>query len=266
MTVLVVDDEALGRERLRRLLEAHADVTSVHLAADGQQAAEAIRSNPPDLVFLDVQMPHLDGFGVVEAVGPAAMPLVVFVTAYDAYALRAFEAHALDYLLKPFDDDRFERALDRARDRLRERRASSLGEALAGLVGTVRGDALDPAVPDPPVTGAGTLDRFPVRSGGRVVLVPAVSVDWIESDGPYALLHVGSRTHAVRVSMRELEDRLDARRFIRVHRSAIVHLDRVRELRDMGRGEYQVVLHDGTELRLSRSRRAHLERRLGLSL
>ncbi len=259
MIVLVVDDEALGRERIQRLLSGHPDVVEVRLAADGVEAVASICADPPDLVFLDVQMPHLDGFGVVEAVGAGAMPLVVFVTAYDTFALRAFEAHALDYLLKPFDDDRFWGAFERARARLRERRASTLGEALAGLVGGVR----DEAAPPP---AAGPLDRFPVRTRGRVTLVPTASVDWIESDGPYALLHVGTTTHAVRISMRELEDRLDPRRFIRIHRSAIVHLDRVRELQDLGRGEYQVVLHDGTTRKLSRSRRAHLEARLGLSL
>ena len=274
MRVLVVDDEPLGRERLRRLLAGRPGVDEVRLAADGREAVAAIRTDPPDLVFLDVQMPHLDGFDVVEAVGADAMPLVVFVTAYDVHALRAFEAHALDYLLKPFDDDRFSRAFDRARARLRERRASTLGEALAGLVGDAQlvGDAhpaSDPSagvVPDPLPGDGGEIDRFPVRAGGRVMLVTAASVDWIESDGPYALLHVGPKTHTVRIPMRELEDRLDARRFIRIHRSTIVNLDRVRELRDMGRGEYQAVLHDGTELRLSRSRRAHLEQRLGLSL
>ncbi|MEM6326839.1 MAG: LytTR family DNA-binding domain-containing protein [Bacteroidota bacterium] len=259
MTVLIVDDEHLGRERIRRLLTGRPGIL-VHLAADGEEAIRAIRAAPPDLVFLDVQMPHLDGFEVVERVGVNAMPLTVFVTAFDEYALRAFEAHALDYLLKPFGDDRFEAVLARAERRIREQQASHLGEAYTRLVETHRGGYT------PRLSGTGPLERFPVRRGGRVLLVRAEEIDWVEADGPYALLHVGRQRHAVRIAMRELDDRLDSQRFIRIHRSTIVNLDRVRELRDMGRGEYEAVLHDGTALKLSRSRRAHLEQRLGLSL
>ncbi|HYC76732.1 MAG TPA: LytTR family DNA-binding domain-containing protein [Planctomycetota bacterium] len=263
--MLIVDDEPLARERIRRLLARHADVEVVGLAANGEEAATVIRVASPDLVFLDVQMPGLDGFGVVERVGVEHMPLVVFVTAHDEFALKAFRAHALDYLVKPFDDDRFDATLDRARRMVHQRRAGEIGEQLGALLRTAAAPRTAAPAGDAAGDDPARLDRIAVKTGDRVRLVRAHEIDWIEAEGPYARLHVGSETHVLRTAMHELESRLDPRRFVRIHRSTLVNLDRVKELREYFRGEYLVLLEDGTELKLSRSRRATLEALLGQS-
>lgn len=269
----IVDDERLARERLKRLLRSQSDIKLQHVLADGQTAFKALCDEPPELLFLDVHMPGRDGFGVAEGLrdrlSPAELPLIVFVTAYDEHALRAFEAEALDYLVKPFDDARFTTTLSRVRQRVQERRLGGATAPLRTLLGMASGAAgihqteaatntLEPA--------AGPLERIVVRSGDRARLLPAEQVDWVEADGVYARLHVGSESFLLRAAMHDLEARLDPRRFARIHRSTIVNLDRVRELHEIWRGEYELLLQDGTRLKLSRSRKAHLESLLGQSL
>jgi two-component system LytT family response regulator len=257
---LVVDDEPLARAGLRALLDEDPEVAVVAECANGREAVAAVRAHAPDLVLLDVQMPGLDGFGVVREVGADAMPVVVFATAFDQYALRAFEARALDYLLKPFTDERFRDVLARAKAQVRQRRAGALGARLAGELAALLagGGAPAPAAPPPPPGPA----RVPVRLGTRTAFVRLDDVDWIEAADYYARLHVGGASHLLRETMDELEARLDPRRFVRVHRSAIVRVDRVRELRAVAAGRHEVVLRDGTRLPLSRSRRERVERAL----
>ena len=240
---LIVDDEPFARAGVRLQLKRAPDVEVVGECANGLEAVEAIERLAPDLVFLDVQMPELDGFGVVAAVGAERMPAVVFVTAFDEHALRAFEVHALDYLLKPIDDERFARALERARERLRDGGVRELREALAGLAER----------PEP-------LERVAVKARGRVYFVEVADVDWIEAADNYVSLHVGRDTHLVQGTLSALERRLDPKRFLRVHRSAIVNLARVRELRPLFHGEYRIALADGTELTSGRSYRDALRR------
>ena len=259
LRALIADDEPLAREAVRILLDRAEGVDVMWEAADGRSAVEAIHEHQPDLVFLDVQMPHLDGFGVVEAVGPEAMPATVFVTAYDAHALRAFDAAAVDYLVKPFDDARFARALDRARvvaaDRGIERdpgRGGALPAPLRRLL-----NALETEAEEPPA------DRLLVREGARLVVVPVAAIDWVEAAGDYVALHVGPRTHLLRETLGGLCDRLDGRRFVRVHRSAAVQVDRVRDVRPTASGDARVWLRDGTEVRASRRYWKDLEARLG---
>jgi two-component system LytT family response regulator len=240
LRVVIVDDEPLARDSVRLALAHDEDVTVVAECEDGDAAVEAIDALRPDVVFLDVQMPGRDGFGVIEAVGPGRMPAVIFVTAYDAHALRAFEVHALDYLLKPFDDGRIRDALDRAR------RAAAgdgaLEERLTALVDQMtRGGAKC------------CVTRFVVRHGDRASLVRAADVEWIEADGNYVVLHARGGAHRLRASLRALADQLDPRQFARIHKSTIVNLDRVRELQPWFGGDYVAILHDGRQLRVSRS-------------
>ncbi len=244
LRVLVADDEPLARETLRGLLVLEDDVDLGWEVADGDSAVNVIRSEAPDIAFLDVEMPGLDGFGVVREVGPEAMPTTVFVTAYDQYAVKAFDVSAVDYLLKPFDDDRFRKALDRARSDARRRAASpdlALAERLHALLA-----ARVEVEPEEPV-----LDRILVRDGARLSVVRAEAVDWVESQGDYMALHVGPRTHLVRETMKVLSNQLGDR-FVRVHRSALVNIDRVRELRPTSSGDCLVRMLDGTDVRASR--------------
>ena len=269
--VVVVDDEHLARERLRRLLAAEPDIEIAAIVNDGDSAIEAIVDNPPDLAFLDVQLPGRDGFAVAEALlgrlPPERMPLVVFVTAYDQHALRAFEAQALDYLVKPFDDDRFAALLERVRRLVRQSRVEAVTGRLRELLG---GAARAPDGEETPTLTAGPsdgpLEHLVLRTGARSKIVRSEEVDWIGADGVYARVHIARASHLIRTPMHELEARLDARRFFRIHRSTIVNIDRVREVHEIDRGEYAVVLQDGTRLKLSRSRRAQLESRLGQPL
>ncbi|HJR52143.1 MAG TPA: response regulator [Gemmatimonadota bacterium] len=255
--VLIVDDEPPARENLRVLLEAEPDVEIVGERGSGPRAVEAIESLAPDLVFLDVQMPGMDGFGVIEALGAERMPVVVFVTAYDRYALRAFEARALDYLLKPFDDRRFAEALSRARERIREQGESDLARRLASLLEDRR-DVGD--------HGDRWLTHLTVRERDRVVVLKVDEVDRFEAAGDYVEVHVGRRRHLLDDTMKSLEERLDPRRFVRIHRSHIIRVDRIRELHPFFHGDYVVVLEGGAELRLSRGRREALEQALGRAL
>ena len=249
ISVLVVDDEPLARERLRTLLEEEADVTVVGECASGRAAVRAIQERRPDLVFLDIQMPGIDGFGVLEALGPSRAPAIVFVTAYDQYALKAFEVHALDYLLKPFDRERFAATLDRARAAVQLRAGGTHDAGLAALLAEF-------------AARRRAADRLLVRSGGKERLIPVEEVDWFEAAGNYVRLHVGRERHLLRETMCHLETRLDAERFVRIHRSTIVNLARVQEMEPYFHGDYIVRLKDGRTLTLSRTFRSRLLARL----
>jgi two-component system LytT family response regulator len=239
--ILLVDDEPHARAKLRRFIEDDGRARVVGEAADGTEAVQAIETLAPDILFLDIQMPELDGFGVLDALDVERMPHVVFVTAHDQHALRAFRVRALDYLLKPVDRDRFTEALGRALERV-DAAPPDARDALQELPAERR-----------------RLDRFLVRSRGRMLLIPADRVDWIGGADNYAELHVGTETHLVRGTLAEIEERLPAGRFARIHRSAIVNLDSVRELHGWSHGDLMVELQDGTKLRLSRRYRDRLQ-------
>lgn len=259
LRALVADDEPLARRRLRALLAQEPDFTVVAESSNGPETVEAVHAHAPDVLFLDVQMPGASGIEVLEALGPAAVGAVVLVTAFDDYAVAAFEHHALDYVLKPVDEDRFRATVGRVRERLRQHRAASLTEeALRGLAESYRraGSA-----------GAERyLSRILVRSGQKVTVVDVGDIDWVQADDDYLALHAGSRTHLYRGTMGALEDRLDPARFVRIHRSTIVRLSRVRELEPYFHGDYSVTLLDGTRLRLSRTYRARFQAAFGQTL
>jgi two-component system LytT family response regulator len=259
LRVVVVDDEPLARSGVAGLVARDPELALVAECEDGRDAVEAITRLRPDLVLLDVQMPEMDGFEVLRALGPERLPVVVFVTAFDRFALRAFEVAAVDYLLKPFDDERFAVAVARAKHAVRTAEAGELGRRVMALL--ERTGAPAPAASDapPPAAPAGFASRLTVKGSGRTVFIRVDEVDWIEADDYYAKLHVAGKTHLLRETMGSLEGRLDPTRFFRVHRSAIVNLDRVREVQFLFRGEHVVILHDGTKLKLSRNRLDRLE-------
>jgi two-component system LytT family response regulator len=258
LRVLVVDDEPLGRVRVEDLIRKEDGVELAGSAADGTAAVEAIRRLQPDLVFLDVQMPGKSGLDVVREIGPEAMPATIFVTAYDHYAIQAFDVAAVDYLVKPFDDERFEVALQRARRLLTLEGMSRLRERLLAVLGGETQPAAPMAVPR-------YLERIAVDSRGRVESVAVGDIEYIVASGPYARLQVGQRRHVIRETMQSLEEKLDPRRFLRVHRSVIVRLDLVDALLRGPGGESEVRLKNGARLKVSRSRREALERWLGKS-
>ena len=236
---LIVDDEPLARERLRTLLARDAEIEVVGECANGEEAVGAIRREKPDLLFLDVQMPGLDGFEVLEAVPRDAMPVVVFVTAHDRHALRAFDVHAVGYLLKPFDEDRFRRAVDRAKGIVGAGRARDVDGRLLALLEGLGAERRH-------------LKRLVLQAPDRIFFLRVDEIDWIESAGNYVRLHVGPDAHLHRETMQALESRLDPEAFLRIHRSTIVNLDRVRDLKPLFHGGYVVTLKDGTELSSSR--------------
>jgi two-component system LytT family response regulator len=244
MRVLIVDDEPLARQRVRHLLESEPGIESVAEAANGAEAIEKIESGRPDLVFLDVQMPEVDGFDVIDAIGSDTFPKVIFTTAYDQYALRAFEVNAVDYLLKPVDADRFRRALDRVRHQ--ERVAKGLSAELLGLLQSLP-------------TRPRYLERLVVKSGGRIAFVRTAELDCIEACGNYLRLCLGSEEHLLRMTISAIEARLDPTRFVRIHRSTIVNVDRVKQLQSTFHGEYTVLLQSGRRLTLSRGFRERLQ-------
>lgn len=248
--ILVVDDELLARDHVRLLLQQETDVEVVGECRDGDEAVSAIQQHSPDLVFLDVQMPGCDGFDVIRKVGLDRMPIVVFVTAYDEYALQAFDVHALDYLLKPFGRDRFQQTLRRAREALERRRAGDVGRRLLALVHAVK-------QPEPP-----EVERLVVKASGRVFFLRTDDIDWIEAAGNYVRLHLGSASHLFRETMNRMESRLDPGRFARIHRSRIVNTERIKEMQPWFNGDYQVILRDGTKLTLSRGYRDRVQRKL----
>ncbi len=244
---LIVDDEPAARRGLRLLLERDAGVEIVGEAATGAEAAELMTRVQPDLVFLDVQMPGGDGFEALAKVDPALVPAVVFVTAYDEHALRAFDVNAVDYLLKPYDDARFGAALQRAKDEVRRRQADSVNTRLVQLLDYLQQGGGQKPSPDEPAA-----DRILVKSSGEIFFLKVAEIDWIEAEGDYMKFHVAGRAHLMRETMARLEARLDPKRFIRIHRSTIVNIDRLRKLSPSFAGEYAVILHDGTKLKLSR--------------
>ena len=252
---LIVDDEPLARRNLRVLLEKDPQIEILDECRNGREAVKAINALSPDLIFLDIQMPELDGFDVLARVGPEQIHAIIFVTAFDQYALKAFEVHALDYLLKPFDDERFAFALRRAKSQIEAREINRVSKRLLALLEERESLADSSAEKN-------YLTRLMIKASGRVVLLKVGEIDFIEADGNYAKLHVGRKSHLLREKMHDLEGRLDPAKFVRIHRSIIVNLDRIKELHPHFNGDYIVVLEDGRQLRLSRTRRENLEARL----
>jgi two-component system LytT family response regulator len=251
---IIVDDEPPARRNLRALLKGDADIELVKECGNGKDAVWQIRALAPDLVFLDVQMPEMDGFAVLDNLAGHPLPAIIFVTAYDQYALKAFEVSALDYLLKPFSDERFRKALQQAKQQIEQQDASEFGKKMLALIGT---RDLKPDAPR-------YLTRLMVKAAGRVLFLKTDEIDWIEAYDNYVRLHAAGKAHLLRQTMNELETALDPEQFARIHRSAIVNLDRVKELQPLFNGEALVLLQDGTELKLSRGRRESLEKRLGV--
>jgi len=237
--VVVVDDEPIAREGVRRQLVCEPGVEIVAECGDGLVAVETIRELAPDLVFLDVQMPGMDGFEVTRAIGIDVMPAVVFVTAYDKYALQAFEVNAVDYLLKPFDGERFQKAFQRARLQIERRTTEAINEKLEALLESMRPQQR-------------YLERLVVKSAGRIFFLAVAEIDWIESADNYVNLHCGRESHLIRETLSGLESKLDPEEFLRVRHSAIVNLKRIRELRPLFKGEYEIVLQNGVKLTSSR--------------
>lgn len=265
LRTLIIDDEAIARRRVRRLLREESDIEVVGECGDGQSAIDEIASVQPDLIFLDVQMPGLDGFGVVERLAPPSRavsrtrfgeagteraPAIVFVTAFDRYAMQAFDVHAIDYLLKPFTRDRFRLALQRARERIGVRDGS------AGLRALLQQLNARPRY----------LSRLSVRARGRIVLIDVETIDWLQAADNYVTVHASAREYLLRDTLTTLEDQLDPSVFVRIHRSTIVRLDRIAELQPATHGDFDVRLRDGTVLTLSRTCREQLERALGRAL
>jgi two-component system LytT family response regulator len=272
LRVLIVDDEALARQRLEDLLRHQENVEIVGFADNGEAAISAIRSLKPDLVFLDVQMPGATGIDVIRTIGSHEMPATVFVTAYDQYALKAFDMAAIDYLVKPFDDERFEQAFARARRLIELEEVDRLSEQLLAVLqsgghANAAGGALG-ASGSPPAAAGGKpeyLERIAVETRGQVRVVPVGDIEYITASGPYAELHANGRAHVIRERMQMLEERLDPAKFFRIHRSAIVRLDQIETLlRDPG-GDYGVKLRSGVQLSVSRNRVEQLEKWMGLA-
>ncbi len=238
---LITDDEPLARDRIKRYLRDENDIAVIGECGNGADAVAFIKKERPDLVFLDIQMPEKTGFDVVRTLKPNELPTIIFVTAYDQYALQAFEVHAIDYLLKPFTRDRIKRAVERARQHVEIRRRSDVSDdRIAALIAGLRSERK-------------YLERLMVKTNGRVVFVKTNDIDWIEASGNYLKLHVGRESHMIRETMSSVEAKLDPERFLRIHRSAVVNLDRIKELHPMFSGDHAVILHNGTELTLSRN-------------
>jgi two-component system LytT family response regulator len=262
LRALIVDDEPLARERLCELLADADGVSVVGTAVDGPAAVDALREHAPDLVFLDVQMPGMSGIDVIETIGQAQMPVTIFVTAYDQYAIKAFDLAAVDYLLKPFDDERFEEALRRAREHVANRDDDAISERLLHLLRARDPSLLEEAeAHDEPY-----LERIAVQGRGKARIVPVNALTHITADGSYAELHTGKDTYVIRERMKTLAARLDPSAFMRVHRSAIVRLDEIELILRGGGGNYAVRLRDGTRVSVSRSRIGELQDRLGVDV
>jgi two-component system LytT family response regulator len=260
---LIVDDEPLARENLRMRLRGEADFAIAGECANGAEAIAAIEAQRPEVVFLDIRMPDRNGFEVIDEISPECQPVIIFVTAYDRYAIEAFRVHALDYLLKPFDDERFAETLQTCRRRVAELRRAGSEPVHYQLAGPVSGDLSDAAPPAAARAGERCLARLVIKARGRIFFIKATTIDWIEAQGDYACLHVGAQSYLLRRTMNELEARLDPDCFARISRSTIVNLDRIAELRPASRGEHRVLLATGHELKLTRTYRGRLEGRLG---
>jgi two-component system LytT family response regulator len=252
---MIVDDEPLARGTLRLLLSEDAEVEIVAEAGSGAEAVALIGKHAPDLLFLDIQMPGMSGFDVLEKIDTTSIPAIIFVTAFDQYALRAFEVHALDYLLKPFDDARFEKALRQAKAQIEQREINKLSQKLFSLLEDRDGRQDEPRAVD----RSRYLTRLMIKSASRIFFLKVEEIDWIGAEDYYVKLHFGRKSHLLRETMNDLEAKLDPDKFLRIHRSSIVNLDRVKEMHAHFNGDYVVILHDGTELKLSRSRREQLQ-------
>jgi two-component system, LytTR family, response regulator len=244
---IIVDDEPLAREGISMRLKQEPDIELIHECKNGREAVNVIMRNSPDLVFLDIQMPTLGGFGVIEAVGIKRMPDIIFVTAYDEHALQAFEVHALDYLLKPIDGDRFTRALERARNRIKGKNLEAITKQLQNMMAALKNERK-------------YIERLSIKSADRIMFVSVNDIDWIEAAGNYVKIHVGRESHILHLTMNNIENRLDTSKFLRIHRSTIVNAERIKELHIMFHGEYQVVLKDGTKVTSSRSYKETLQK------
>ena len=245
---LIVDDEPLARKRIYDLLRQDKEITVIGECGSGSAAMELLERDKPDLLFLDIQMPEVDGFELLDAL-EGAVPAVIFVTAYDKYALRAFDAQAVDYLLKPFNESRFQQALHRAKEKIGKAGSGHVNAELLSLLKDVQ-------------NGRKSADRLVIKSGGRVLFLKTTDIDYVEAAGNYLNLYVGKETHLIRETMQSLESRLDPERFLRIHRSTIVNLERIKELQPWFGGEYVVVLRDGRKLTLSRTYRARVQQLL----
>jgi two-component system LytT family response regulator len=264
---LVVDDESLAREALLVMLDDDPEIEVIAECRNGKEAVTVIREQSPDVVFLDIQMPEMDGFQVVEEVGAMRMPVTIFVTAYDKHALRAFEAHALDYLLKPFDHDRFNTALQRAKTFVRQQKLGDISESLFAVLRDLQSKNGEPpsgtdnrrperaAHPEP-------IDRVVIKSGGRIYFLKTEEIDWVEGAGDYLTLHSGSQTHLIRETMGNFHSKLDPQKFLRIHRSTIVNIERIKDIRPLYKGEYVITLTSGIGLRASRGYRHELQQLL----
>ena len=248
--VLLVDDEPLARAMLREMLSDDPDVEIVGECVNGGEAVEAINATVPDLVFLDVQMPEVGGFEVLEALGNDRIPHVIFVTAYDQYAVRAFEVHALDYLLKPFDRERFSLSWQRAKAQILQERDGGVDQRILALLEEMK-------------AGSKYLERLVIKAAGRIYFLETNDIDWIEAEGNYVSVHEGKKSHLLRETISSLESQLDPKKFLRIHRSSIVRIDRIRELQPWFHGEFRVVLQNGMQLTLSRNYRDKLQEALG---
>jgi two-component system LytT family response regulator len=250
---LIVDDESLARERVRDMLGAYSEIEVIAECANGFEAVEAITAHVPDLVFLDVEMPGMDGFAVLDALDAERLPVIIFITAYDQYAVKAFEVYALDYLLKPFDQERFDKALSRAKDHILNQKNDSLNERILKALEEIKSKPVH-------------LERLVIKQHGHVFFVKTEEIDWLEAEGNYVRLHSGKESYLLRDTITALENQLDPKKFVRVHRSAIVNIDRIQELQPWFHGEYRIILKEGIELTLSRSYREKLHEALGRPL
>lgn len=248
--VLLVDDETLAREMVREMLRDDPDVEIVGECVNGREAVATIRRTQPDLIFLDVQMPEVGGFEVLEALERSLIPNVIFITAYDQYAVRAFEVHALDYLLKPFDRERFTTSWERAKAHILRERNGGVDQRILALLQELK-------------AGTRYLERLVIKSGGRIYFLETSEIDWIEAEGNYVSVHTGKKAHLLRETISSLESQLDPKKFVRIHRSSIVRIDRIQELQPWFHGEYRVILNSGTQLTLSRKYREKLQEALG---
>jgi len=253
MRMLIVDDEPLAREKIRDLVKLDPELEIAGECTNGLEALAAIQELRPDLLLLDVQMPEVGGFTVLEALKDEVMPLVIFVTAYDQYAVRAFEFHALDYLLKPFDRERFEAAIGRAKAHVRREQNGSLDQRILALLEQLKAETK-------------YIERLVVKAGGRVFFLETKEIDWIEAEGNYVNIHTPKKSFLLRETISNLEAQLDPKHFVRIHRSSIVRIDRIQELQTWSHGEYRVILYGGTELTLSRNYRDNLQSLLGNNL
>lgn len=244
---VIVDDEPLSRERLRKLISKEEDLELTKACENGQEAIDYLKKELPDLLFLDIQMPEINGFEVLKRIEYESIPCIVFVTAYDEYALRAFEVNALDYLLKPFDQQRFQKAISRVKNQLQNKTQAQLGTRLTKLVNT-----LD--------KNSNYLDRIMIKSNGRVYFVKTNEIDWIEAAGNYLKLHCDKKNHMVRDTMSNMEEKLDPDQFFRIHRSVIVNIEKIRELQPWFHGDYMITLLDGQKLTMSRNYKDLLQR------